>query len=251
MAKPQPTSLLGSVGAALKQGLSKLGFPFPSVDPMKFLVDDEIRAFIIDKRHDLASPDAPILSTGLFIVHEHVVPDNTAEVIHGVFPHCWRRDNPTTADETVVLLTPEQVAGWVIFNQTKNNNQPYLVEIDYNSPTLSTAPNDLDRQSVGGSTFLPEDAPRTMDNAMQNSLKTFYLPAKSVFRVTFRLTPVASNSPVPNPWVLGANPEPDVNNRIDFAGAMVYGVRMPQRMYDQLKIARRTGKLGAEAHFGD
>jgi hypothetical protein len=225
--------------------MTHLGFPYPAIDPLAFLVDDEIRPFQIDIRHDLTGTGAqacPTLSNGLFIVHDHVVPDNTAEVIMGVFPHVWERTNVGLVTASVKLLDFRDVAGWVLFDSTKDNNQPFLVQNNYNKPTIAAAPNDLDRDTERGSTFLSDDAPIIENIGMRNPLSTIYLPAKSLFRVLFSLTPAAPPpNNIPNPYQIGVGPK-----RIDFAGALVFGLRMPQQTYDQLKIARRNGQLGPE-----
>ncbi len=221
---------------------------YPAVDPLGFLVDDEIRPFEIDIRNDLTGTGAqacPIKSTGVFIVHEHTVPANTAEVIHDVFPHCWRRTNPGAADESAALIPFALVAGWVLFDSAKANNQPFLVENDYNIPTVAATPNNTNRQKTRGTTFLADNAPIMNNVGMRNPLHTIYLPAGSVFQVLFRLVPLTAAAVVPNPFTIGVNAI-GAGNRIDFAGARVSGVRMPQQMYADLKIARRKGELGPE-----
>lgn len=226
---------------------------YPAVDPLGFLVDDEIRPFEIDKRQDLTGAGAqacPIESSGIFIVHEHVVPANTAEVIHDVFPHCWARTNAGSANESVTLIPFMQVAGFVLFDSSKANNQPFLVENDYNIPTIAATPNNTNRQNVRGTTFLSDDSPVMNNIGMRNPLHTIYLPANSVFRVLFRLVPLSAAAVIPNPFVIGT-PVLAGGKRIDFAGARVSGVRMPQQMYNDLKIARRKGELGPEGSSSD
>ena len=228
----------------------------PATDPMAFLVDDEIRPFDIDKRQDLlgtGTQACPIVSTGVFIVHEHDVPDNTAEVILNVFPHVWRRTNVGLPDEGAALIDPVLVAGFVLFDNTRDNNQPYLVEHDYNIATVAGTPNNLNRSRGRGITLISSDQPLLRAAGMKNALSPIYLPPKSKFRVLFQLvasTPTVAGPPItggiPNPFVIGANSaNPDY--RIDFAGAQVSGVRMPVQTYEQLKLARRKGQLGAEA----
>lgn len=238
------------------------GFPYPAIDPLAFLVDDEIRPFIIDKRQDLTGTGTqacPTLSSGIFIVHEHIVPNKTAEIVMGVFPHCWVRTNvganiDSPPAESVELLSPMATAGFVLFDATKNNNQPFIVENDYNIPTVAAFPNNTARQVLRGNTFGAADALAYSALGMQNPLTTIYLPGGSIFRIIFRLVPeLATANPstaaapgLPNPFVIGAGGEPS-SKRIDFAGALVYGVRMPQEMYGHLRNARRLGQLGPEA----
>lgn len=227
-----------------------LGFPYPATSPMQFLVDDEIRPFEIDIRHDLTGTGleaCPILSSGVYIVHEHVVPDNTAEVVLNVYPHCWARTNIGDPDESVQQLDPLQTAGFVLFDVTRDNGQPTLVENNYNKPTLAASPNDRDRDSVRGKTFTSPHAPLLQLAGLQTPLGALYYPARSTFRVIFRLAPVAPANAVDG-YIIGSPTAPPDAKRIDFAGALVTGVRMPQQTYDQLKTARRKGLLGVEAY---
>jgi hypothetical protein len=224
----------------------QLGFPYPAIDPLAFLVDDEIRPFNIDIRHDLTGVGAqacPILSTGVFIVHEHVVPDNTSEIVMNVFPHVWERTDVGLGTESVALLDYKDIAGFVLFDSTKDNNQPFLVENNYNKATIAASPNDRDRDTQRGTTFLADNSPVLEHFGMVDPQRTIHLPAKSIFRVIFRLAPMApAATAVPNPYQIGTGAK-----RIDFAGALVSGLRMPQQVYDGLKAARRKGLLGPEA----
>ena len=223
----------------------KLDFPFPVNDPLSFLVDDEIRTFKIDQRQDLTGTGAqacPQLSTGQFVVHEHVVPDNTAEIVMGYFPHLWQRIGVATPGESVELLNYADFAGFVLFDSNKDNNQPVLVETNYNRPTLAANPANKDRFIARGTTFVSDDAPVFSSLGMMSPLTTVYLPAKSIYRIVFSLTPVAAANPIPNPWAIGSG-----QFRIDFAGAMVFGLRMPAQTYDKIRTARRNGLLGPEA----
>lgn len=238
-----------------------LGIPFPAVDPMHFLVDEEIRPFYIDHRHDLTGTGrqaCPIVSTGIFIVHEHVVPKDQCEVIHGYFGHCWERTNPGSGDESVQLIDPARVAGFVLFTPSKNSNDfGITMEYDYNAPTIATTPNDRDRRQLTGDTFLSADQPALASMHMRSPLGCIYLPGGTRFRVLFQLAPTAQTktlpageeeTPIPNTFSIGTPAAAlDPPNRIDFAGAKVYGVRMPQRLYGTLLQARRSGFLGPEA----
>jgi hypothetical protein len=217
---------------------------------MRFVVDEQIRPFDEDIRHDLTGTGAqacPILSTGLFIVHEHTVPKGTAEIVTGIFPHCWARTNPGSPQESIALLAAIDVAGWVLFDTSKANNQPFPVSNNYNQGAALATANDRARDVVRGTTFLANDGPLLSATNMQNPLRMIYLPAESVFRVLFRLAPVltVAEGGVPNPFVIGAAGV--AGKRIDFAGALVTGVRMPQELYESLVRARRDGMLGPEA----
>ncbi len=227
--------------------MSKLGFPYPLIDPLAFLVDEEIRPFIRDERHDLTGTGAqacPTLANNVFIIHEHVVPEGTAEIIHNVSPHLWRRSNPTAADESVEIIPPSEYAGFVLFDVRKGDNQPYIVEFDYNAPHASATPNDRNRIVQRGMTFASSDIPMMQNIGMRNPLSTIYAPARTTVRILFTLAPLAAVGGIPNPWVIGD--AVSTENRIDFAGALVTGIRLPQSTYEKLIVARRKGQLGPE-----
>lgn len=252
------------IGEKIKSAVAKLfGIPMPAVDPMHFLVDEEIRPFRIDHRHDLTGTGrqaCPTVSTGIFIVHEHEVPKDQCEVIHGYFGHCWERTQPGTGDESAQLISPDSLAGYVLFTPSKNTNDYGItIEYDYNAPTIQATPNDRDRRQLSGDTFLSADAPALASMHMRSPLGCIYLPGGAKFRVLFRLAPVATTktapageeeTPIPVTYSIGAPAAPPPNvptKRIDFAGAAVWGVRMPQRLYGTLIAARRSGLLGPEA----
>jgi hypothetical protein len=239
-----------------RPGIPGIGIPYPSYNPLSFLVDDEIREVEIDTRWDLTAEGAqavPTVATGIFIVHEHTVPSNTGEVVFGIHPHCWRRENPGAVGaggEFVRQLDPTDVAGSVLFDATKDGNQPLLVETDYNLPAIAGSGQNTSRQRLRGSTWLPRDGAQFRDVVLQNPLRTYWLPAGSVFRVLFRLMPNAAGAAaLPDPWIIpDYTPGPvATQHRIDFAGALVLALRMPQTLYEKLKVARRLGLLGPEA----
>lgn len=224
----------------------------PMYDPLLFLVDDEIKKFQIDKRWDLTGTGAqktPVLADGLFIVHEHVVPEGTAEIISDVFPHCWKRTavgavDPSFPEESWQLMAPAEVAGWVLFDSGKDNNQPQNeISNDYNPSNVFATPNNTGRKMLRGTTWLSDNQPQMSAIGLRNPLGMFYLPPKSVFRVTFQLIPqlTSAQGAVPNQLVIG---DPGSNNkRIDGAGACVSGVRMPSTTYEKLRTARRAGLI--------
>lgn len=225
-----------------------MDFKYPSLDPLAFLVDDEIRPFDIDTRQDLTGTGdqaCPTVANGIFIVHEHKVPDATAEVVLDVYPHAWLRTNPGTPQESARRLTRAEIEGFALFDATKDQNQPFIVENDYNLPTIAGAGNNTNRQKLRGSTFISEDSPMMANISMRNPLRAIYLPPGSTFRVLFRLMPTPATSPLPNTMLIGSG-----SNRVDFAGARVTGVRMPVSVYDKLKTARRMGLLGPEGSAG-
>ncbi len=226
---------------------SKLGIKLPTVDPLLFLSDDEIRPFSIDKRQDLTgtgSQACPQLAGGQYIVHEHDVPEGMAEVVLGVFPHVWQRTNVATANEGALVINPALLAGYVLFMYRRGNAQLAIEESDYNVPTIASAAQNNNRDLVAGTTFFSADPTLMGGVQYQNPLTSILLPSGSKFRVLFSLAEEAATSGI-QPYAIGG--DATVTKRIDFAGAKVVGVRMPQQTFDILKTARRAGLLGPEA----
>jgi hypothetical protein len=148
-------------------------------------------------------------------------------------------------------MTQAELEGMVLFDVSKNSNQPFVVENNYNIPSIATTPNDKNRNVLRGSTLLSMDAPMMTNIGMRNPYRTFVAPADSVVRVLFRLAPqktgpAGGGTGLPNPLLIGSG-----TNRIDFAGAQVVGVRMPSELYQKLKIARRRGQLGPEGNSAE
>lgn len=240
--------------------MTKMNQPFPALEPFRFLVDDEIRPFWDDQRQDLTALAAVLapggqavkeIGSGVFVVHEHTVPVNHAEIILGVLPHCWVRTDVDGAQESVRRMTPDEVAGWVLFSQSKTNNQPFDVKVNYNKALASaSAKNNGNRvEGVAGQTFIPTDLQEVSQLFGVNQNGYTYLPAGSVFSVRFQLMPQqpANAAPVagdqygpPFQMQIGAG---DPGWRIDFAGAAVFGLRLPQVRYEALLRARRIGDL--------
>ena len=177
------------------------------------------------------------------------MPKNTAEVILAITPHCWVRTDPGGADESVALLSPAVVAGWVLFGSRKGSGQPYVVKTNYNEPLSSAFPppiNDNIRDVIEGTTFLYEQPQHGAALGFMNPLTTILLPAETEFIVTFRLTPQLSAAAggIPVQMQIGAGIP---GKRIDFAGALVSGLAMPQQLYNQIFRDRQRGLLGSEA----
>jgi hypothetical protein len=222
---------------------------YPLVDPMRFLVDEEVRPFSYDKRQDLTAAGVPILSTGVFVVNEIVVPENEVFVIMGVAPHLWARTDPLAASSTLIPLPSDTAGmgagqGWWLFNYLRGGQQPFVAQTDYNKPRLQAAANNNDRFVADGTTWLPGSLamPSYAQFGFANALTPIVCQPQVVFQVTFQLAPTATASPLPNPFTIGSGA-----NRIDCAGANVFGLSMPKALYDKFTTARRDGLLGAEA----
>lgn len=227
--------------------MNNLNFSLPANDPLRYLVDEQVRPFVRDQRHDVTDTAAPKIATGQFVVHEHVVPADTVEVVMGVVPHVWQRTDVGDPQESVVLLPPIAVAGWVLFDVLKGGNQPYVSETNYNTALLAGSANDANRLVRRGSTFYPQDTHLAAQTGFTNPLSNILVPAKTKFQVIFSVTETSLAPPnIPSPWAIGSTAV-DPSRRIDFAGAYVFGMTMPQTVYDEILRARRKGLLGPEA----
>lgn len=223
----------------------------PLVDPMKFLADEEVRPFYYDYRQDLTASNVPIISTGVFVVAQFEAPENEVLVVMGVAPHLWARTDPADAiDESLVAL-PSDIAnmgagqGWWLFNTLRGGQQPFVVRTNYNRPRVQASANNQDRFVSDGTTWLPGPLanPSFAQFGFSNSLTPVVVQPCVKFQVTFQMAPVAAAAvATPNPYQIGAG-----TNRIDCAGALVFGLSMPKEIYDRFATARRAGMLGAEA----
>lgn len=226
---------------------------FPLTDPMRFLVDEEVRPFSYDARQDLTDTTATgpaVTSTGVFIVNEIEAPENEVFIVMGVAPHLWARTDPLAASSTAIPL-PNDVAamgagqGWWLFNFLKGGQQPFVVQTNYNKARLQASPNNKDRFVSDGSTWLtgPLGMPSYSQFGFSNALTPIVCQPKVKFTVTFQMAPVAAAAvALPSPYQIGTGA-----NRIDFAGANIFGLSMPKALYDKFTTARRAGLLGAEA----
>lgn len=224
---------------------------FPLVDPMRFLVDEEVRPFYLDARQDLTAVGVPVLSTGVFIVNQFEVPENEVYVVMGVTPHLWARTDPADAvDESLVAL-PSEIAnmgagqGWWLFNTLRAGQQPFVMQTNYNKPRVQASANNNDRFVSDGTTWLPSPGavPSYAQFGFGSPLTPIVCQPRVLFQVTFQMAPTAAAAvATPNPFQIGAG-----TNRIDCAGAVVFGLSMPKPLYDRFTTARRQGLLGAEA----
>lgn len=249
---------MNAPNTAALEALLKAPTKVPMHDVQAFLADEEVIPFEDDQRQDLTGTGAQacdIVSTGVFIVHKHKVPDNTAEIVLGMFPHAWSRINVggdpavLTTAEAEQLIDARLLAGGAVWDLDTGKKQPFQVSHDYNIGTISTSPNNTQRSKVRGTTFVSSDEPVYASNGMMNSLRAMYFPGGSEVRVLFRIVPgitpftiaIPANHGLPGAWTVGSGEQ-----TIAFAGAKVFGVRLPQQRYKQLMIARGKGELGPE-----
>lgn len=226
--------------------------PFPLVDPMRFLVDEEVRPFVMDARQDLTATGSlapPQLATGVFIVNQFTVPKSEVYVVMGVAPHLWARIDPGEANTESLAPLPDEIAsmgagqGWWLFNTLRAGQQPYVVQTNYNKPRVQASANNNDRFIENGLTWLPASISSFMQFGFSNALTPIACQPETLFQVTFQLAPTADAAvATPNPYLIGSG-----SNRIDCAGAAVFGLSIPKPLYDSFVLARRDGLLGAEA----
>jgi hypothetical protein len=206
----------------------------PSIDPIYFLDDPQIKAFVKTRRVDLTATDeVEILSQGKFVVYKSRVPAGQVEIVKHVCPFVEKRTDIGTPDESFERIPASQADGFFSFNPLVNNNPPLIIEINMNRPTVAASPSNKQRAVQGGITFM-SDSP-WIDAQRFNPNFAFPVSAGQELIITFELLPPALTGGIPNPFQIGTG-----NKRVDFAGIVVHGVVMPQPVFDRLHSAQEN-----------
>lgn len=202
--------------------------------PLHFLDDPQIRAFVRTQRVDLAASNCPILSTNRYICFSYQVPDGQCLIVKGMsFFACERTDIGTTT-EAFRYLTSNEANGYFSFQPLVDRNSPFLVNLDFNSPKIVTGTlNNSDRVGSNGYTEVSE-APQRDVRMVESPIFTVAVPSGKLFEVCFSVLPVStlnsSGIPAGGQFQVGTG-----SKRVDFAGAVISGLQMPQQLYDQIK----------------
>jgi hypothetical protein len=202
--------------------------------PLHFLDDPEIRPFVQNQRVDLKASNVPIISTNRYVCFSFQVPAGQCLVIKGMsFYACERTDIGSTT-EAFRYLSPEEGNGYFSYQPLIDRNSPFIVNLDFNSPKIAAGTlNNNDRQGSSGFTEI-SDKPTQDVRLVENPLFSVAVPAGKTFEVAFSVLPVSTlnsaNIPTGGQFQVGTGAK-----RVDFAGAVISGLIMPQQLYDQIK----------------
>lgn len=215
----------------------------PLLNPWHFLDDPQIRPFVRNQRVDLKASNVPIISTNRYLVFQYQVPAGQCLVVKGYAFYACERTYVGTANESFRYLTADEGNGFFSFQPLINDNSPAIVQLDTNSPKTSGGTlNNNDRQGSNGYTEITAN-PLQDVMLVENPLFTIAVPSGKTFQVAFSVLSVstlnASGIPTGGQFQVGTGVK-----RVDFAGAVVTGVIMPQQLYDQTKAAAQSSRGG-------
>lgn len=209
----------------------------PLLNHWQFLDDPEIRAFTRNQRVDLKASNVPIISTNRYVVFAYQVPAGQCLVVKGLAFYACERTYIGTANESFRYLGPDEANGFFSFQPLVDNNSPTIVQLDFNSPkTAAGTLNNNDRQGSNGFTEVSLNPYFDAHVMAQNPLYSVAVASGKTLQVAFSVLPVSTlnsaNIPTGGQFQVGTGIK-----RVDFAGAFISGVIMPQQLYDQTKKA--------------
>jgi len=204
------------------------------LDALHLLDDPEIKPYVRNQRVDLAASNVPIVSTNRYVVFSFDVPPGQCLVVKGMAFFACERTYVGLANASFRYLTAQEGNGFFSFQPMVDRNSPYQVNLDFNSPKIAAGTlNNSDRQGSNGFTEIT-DSPVQDVKLYENPLHTVAVPAGKTFEVAFSVLSVStlnsSGIPVGGQFQVGTGIK-----RVDFAGALVTGLIMPQQLYDQVK----------------
>lgn len=200
-----------------------------AIDMRWVFADPTARPFFRNQRVDLLAPDTKVQSTGRFIVYSSQTEKGSIEIVRNIIPYAMARTDVGTPNESVKMLKPEDANGFFAFSPLVNNQTPITLQIDFNAPRAAGgALLNADRQKRSGFSMLSGDP--AWAATQYNPLFSIPVPSEVLMQVTFELLPPATANGIPNPYAIGAA----ATKRVDFAGVIVTGIKMPQTRYDEL-----------------
>ncbi len=209
------------------------------ITPSFFLADPQARPFVYDQRIDLLAPNAPIVSQGRFIVQEIVPPRGQVLLVKTLVPYAAQRTDVGLATESFEYLAPLPTDGFFSYEPLVNDNSPFLVDLNFNSPKIAAGTlNNNDRQRSKGISYISAEPWNDVRNGWFNPLFSFLVPSNAVYRVIFSLLPVSTldAAQIPNPYQIGTG-----TKRVDFAGCITVGLQMSEQYYHGL-VQRANAK---------
>lgn len=185
--------------------------------------------------HDLTAGDAPARAEGEFIVYEHTVPDSQVDVVKAIVPWARERIDIGLPSERITYIDPLRGNQAFVFTPLIEDKPLYPMDSSFAHPkAAASVAQDADRQIFGGITSLSVDPYNDAARWLRAPF-AYVLQPGSTFRVTFRILPVSAGGGgigVGGQWAVGGA---GGAQRVDFAGALVMGHRLPKQLFDKEK----------------
>lgn len=197
----------------------------------QFIVDEQIRKFKYEECHDLINPDSGVeIAPDTFEFTSFAPEKGQVVVVKAVAPYLMRRENPGTPDESVVMVSRFEANRWFSVTIKIGNSIPLISSINVNAfADLATA-SDSERIEAAGGTGITDD-PWLVEFLPKDPADSYLVRSQKKFSLTLKQLPLNTVDPISNPVIIGG----PTTKRVDFAGAIVYGVTMPESVYDSMK----------------
>lgn len=217
------------------------------IDTQYVLSDPDITPYYKDEMHDLTGDNVPLRGPGEFIVFEEVIPKTQVLVVKGISPYVLERTNIDTPNESAQYIPPRLVERFITFEPYINDNSPHLIDNNFAQFQVLGGPpptsNDAIRERARGFSAVSDEPYQVAIRQWYSSLYTFIVRGNSRLRIIFRVLPVGAGfSTYQIGGGGGAIGEPP--KRIDYAGSIVVGMRMPEQLYNNM-IEKRRRENGA------
>jgi len=205
-----------------------------------FVADEQIKPIIIEERHDLTASDVTKITPERFVIFKLVPPKGQVVVVKSIAPFvCRRTDIGDPALESFEYIPAIEANGFMNWQPLVNGTAPFIIKTNINNPeTLAAPPSDAsNRFQSPGLTSFSDDPQKDLFITKQHSFNILVRGEKE-FSIQFRLVGSTGAGAMPNVYTVGGA---GAGKRVDFAGAMIYGVTMPEQLYN--KIANNWSML--------
>jgi hypothetical protein len=203
-------------------------------DVHSLIADEQIIPFKHEDRHDITNPaDGIQISENRFVACQFTQPKGQVVVIKAIAPYLMFRANAGGANETLQFIPGSDANGFFAFEPLVNNQSPYVIRSNVNAPTTSAAALDTDRIRSPGTTLIPDD-PALLEYTPKDPFFKILVRGGKTFTLVCEILRDATANPIPDPFEIGATAI-TANRRVDFAGALIYGVTMPEQLYNKLQ----------------
>jgi hypothetical protein len=207
-----------------------------ALDPHEFLSDPQVRPFARDQRVDLTAPNVPRTADNIYVCFRNKTDRQKIDVVRYIVPYAMERTDVGTPQESFRYIEPDAGNGFFSYSPLVNGQTPVVLEVNYNAPRNAAGPlNNADRIVRSGITGLSKNP--WIDAQRYSPLFSIPVPSEVDFLVTFEILPLGTGGALSNPYEVGTGAK-----RVDFAGCMVYGVTMPQTLYNRvIEQVQRNG----------
>lgn len=195
--------------------------------------DPQVKAYISEERHDLLpGANPPTKGASEYIIFEDKAPKNQVLIIKAFAPYLMRRINiGDPALESVEFIDPKEVNGFFSFSPLVNDQSPFIIKSNVNAMrSAGGALDDDDRVKPTGISHSSSDPVRDTIFYPNDPVFNIHVPGDATFQIIMTQLRLGSTNPIPNGFTIGGSS----SKRVDFAGVQVYGVTMPESLYNNI-----------------